>query len=347
MTHFSIRTLTITTAATLLLSLGIHAQVVDQPPAPPAPTVRIERLIPSPKPAPRPLDEMRFRQERTIDVSPTVTVSFCVVRGDVKVNGWSRNEVRVLVDGGTRFDYKVMQKNAASGIAEWIMIVRAPEQGERPGVVNECLSGGDIEIDAPVGSSISTKGDDATFSIDRTRKASVRNAGGDITIRNVTDGVAANTFRGDIFVESSRGGITLDSASGNVVVFESSPSDIGDIFKAKTTGGSISLQRIGHRQMDVYSIAGSVAFEGGLVTGGSYSFGTSNGTIKLALPSDTSAQVQAIYAFGRFESEFPLKVVTENLAPGSVKRIVGQIGDSGGSTLRLTTNSGGISIKKQ
>ncbi len=284
--------------------------------------------------------------ERAIITDPSVNLSLCVIQGNVKVNGWSRNEVRVLVTDGTKFGFKVQQKSPKSGEPVWIMI--AADQGGvgKFGPATECLRGDEIEIDAPVNSTLNLKGQEITTVVDGIRRVSIRSAGGDIAVRNISDGVTAATYRGDLTVEQSSGAMTLENTAGNIVVFDAGPSEIGDILKAKTTSGAISVQKSGHRQLEINSISGTIAYNGEILSGGSYSFGTSNGSIRLTLPQNSACSLTASYGFGAFASELPFKLATENISPGPVMSIVATIGAGGDATLRLITSNGSISIKK-
>src|SRR5205085_555100 len=104
--------------------------------------------------------------------------------------------------------------------------------------------------------------------IDSVRKASVQVGGGTILMRNIAQGIVAKTWQGGVTVEESKGPMELETTNGNIVVFEAGPSEIGDTFRAKTNGGMISLQKVEHRQMDVTSITGSVAYNGAILSGG-------------------------------------------------------------------------------
>lgn len=285
--------------------------------------------------------------ERSIKVDPKINISLCVAQGNVKVSGWERNEVRVFVTSGTTIGFRVQQKNQKTGDPVWIMIM--PDNGEKNKYIpsGECISGDEIEIDAPVNATLNLKGREISTVVDGIRRVGIKNAGGDISLRNITDGINATTYRGDLTVEQSSGAMNLENTSGNILAFDASPSEIGDIFRAKTTSGSISVQKIAHRQIEVNSISGTVAYNGEILNGGSYRFGTSNGSIKLSLPETTSCLVEASYGFGAFWSDIPYKLATENITPGPVKSIVATLGKGGEATLRLTTNNGSISIKKQ
>jgi hypothetical protein len=302
----------------------------------PRPTTRV------PAPLPMPGGDTL---ERSIKVDSSINLSLCVTQGNLKVNGWNRNEVRVFVRNGTKFGFKVQQKSQKSGDPVWIMVASDGSAGKY-GSPNECVWGDEIEIDAPVNATLNLKGQEITTTIEGIRKVNVKNAGGDITIREVTDGVTASTYRGDLSVEDSTGAMMLESSTGNILVFDAGPSEIGDIFTAKTASGAVALQNVAHRQMEVKSVSGTVAFNGELLNGGSYSFGTTNGSIRLMLPQNTSCTVSATYGFGTFNSELPIKILTENISEGPVKSMVGKLG-SGDATLKLTTSNGSIQVKKQ
>ncbi|MEP6945365.1 MAG: DUF4097 family beta strand repeat-containing protein [Acidobacteriota bacterium] len=342
---FRSRKLTIVSAIaaiTMAAAGAVFAQSTSAP-MPLPPTVERGRV---PRVAP-PVRIWNEDHERAIKTDANINLSLCVLQGDVKVNGWNRNEVRILVTNGRNFTFKVQQKSARSGDPVWIMAVAEAANKEQAGPISECLRGDEIEIDAPVNATFNLKGQEVNTVVDGIRRVSVKNAGGDISVRNISDGVTAATYRGDLTVEQSKGAMVLENTAGNILVFDAGPSEIGDIFKAKTTSGAISVQKIGHRQIEVNSISGTVAYNGDILSGGSYSFWTSNGSIKLSLPANSSGMLTASYGYGSFNSELPFKLNTETVTPGPVKSIIATMGSGGDATLKLTTNNGSISIKKQ
>jgi hypothetical protein len=284
--------------------------------------------------------------EKSIKVDPKVNLSMCVTEGNVKVNGWSRNEVRVFVKDGNPFALKVIQKGPRSGDPVWISIFAAATSTGTPMPGGECISAEDIEVDVPDDATFNIKGKQTRIAVDGIRKTGVINIGGDISIRNIAEGVSASTGQGDVMVENCEGSINLQSSTGNIVVFGASPSQVGDSFRAKTNSGAIALQRVEHRQIDVNSISGVTMFDGELLSGGVYSFGTTNGSIRVAIPQDSSFMIDATYGFGNFNSELPIKTNQEDVQPGGVKRVRGQAG-SGDARLSMTTSTGQIRIIKR
>lgn len=284
--------------------------------------------------------------EKSLSVDANVNISLCVTQGNLKINGWSRNEVRVFVTDGPKFGFKVLEKSKQNDNPVWIKLVGFEHAKGKNSVPTECIWGDEIEIDVPINSTLSITGQETKTSIDTVKKATVKTIGGDISLRNVADGVAASTYEGDVTVEESNGSMMIESTTGNILVFEAGPSQIGDIFRAKTNSGNVSLQRLEHRQIEVGSISGSVFFTGDILGGGTYSISTSNGSIRMSIPQKSSCRVIASYGFGSFNSEIPIKIETENVSEGPVMRRVGVMG-GGDATLKLTTNSGSVVIKKQ
>lgn len=321
------------------------AQSVPPPAPSPIPPAPAARNHPSPR-AERPPAFPAAVSERSIKVHPNVNVSIpCVSRGTVKVNGWNRSEVRVYVDRGNKFSFTVQEKSSSTGEPVWIKIAGADPRS-RYGPSSECLWGEDIEIDVPVNATVSLKGHEITARIDSIRKVEIKTIGGNISLRNITGGVSAAAGQGDISVESSEGAIMLESTTGNILVFEVGPGEIGDVFKARTNSGAISLQGLDHRQVEVNSISGSVSYSGNIRSGGSYSLRTSRGSIRMSIPAASSSQISATYGHGNFLTDIPIKIVTENVSEGPIMSVVGSFGRGGDAMIKLISNSGSIAIRK-
>ncbi|MEO7539058.1 MAG: hypothetical protein ABIV21_03455 [Pyrinomonadaceae bacterium] len=250
--------------------MAISVSAYGQGPKAPPETAGMNLLRPVEAPLALPLPP-GDTSEKAIAVDKNVNISLCVTQGNLKINGWNRNEVRVFVSAGAKFGFKVLEKSKENkpvwiGVTGW----------ESKGGSADCIWGEEIEIDVPVGAVVNIKGQETKTTIDTVRKANVKTIGGDITVRNASNGVMASTYEGDVTVERSQGAMVLESTTGNILIFDVGPSDIGDILKAKTNSGMISLQSLEHRQVEVGSISGSIAFNGDILNGGTYSLTTSN-----------------------------------------------------------------------
>jgi len=279
-------------------------------------------------------------------VDPKVNVYLCVAEGNLKITGWERSEVRVFVSNGSEIGFKIQQKNKQSNpVLLTVTAVNATKTGEVSSQ-QTCLSGSDIELDVPRGAYVNVKGRTNETKIEAIRKTEVKHVSGDISFRNIEQGINASTHEGDVTVENSGGVIKLETTIGNIVAFDIAPSEIGDIFRAKTSSGAIALQQIEHRQNEIISNSGSIKFVGDFQNGGQYDFRTQNGSISLAIPEKSSCKINASYGFGAFNSELKLDNIVKNTTSFRAQSLSAVMG-GGEATVNLTTYSGAIRLKKQ
>lgn len=334
----------------LFIGLSSSLNVSAQKPGVPAPTPKPKAGVYVPPPSSPgfptyPAREHAQTSEKFIVVDPNVNIKLCVSEGTLRVNGWERDEVRVFVHQGRVPGFKVLEKNEGSGKANWLLITNKIAEGVRPGPQSECLAGREIEIDVPMKTSLSLTGREVPTHIDSINKVYVKVNGGDVVLRNIKGGISATTYQGNLQVDGSGGAIMLETASGNVLAFGVTPGQIGDLFKAKTNSGTVSMQQIDHRQIEASTISGSLIFNGKFLSGGLYNFKTSNGAIRMNIPLKSSVTIKASYGFGQFATEIPVKYIYHNNTDAG-KNFQGMIG-SGDANINLTTNTGAISIKKQ
>ena len=329
-------------------AVGVYGQATPAPKTPKKPATRVEAPLPT-EPPEMPEREMPARgiSEKAIAVDGNVNIKLpCIAQAKVTINGWERNEIRVFVKNGSKIAFRVHEKDPTSGKPVWVLITNMVS--DRPGPpVSDCLYGERIEIDVPIKASLSISGREANTKVDSVRKIYIQNVDGDVALRNISGGITASTYQGNVVVENSGGQISLETTTGNIVAYEVSSGQIGDTFKAKTNSGAITLQKVDHRQIDSNSVSGSVSFNGKFLSGGLYNFKTSKGSIKLAIPADSSCKIIAWYGFGTFRpaSPFPFKILTQNVSEGG-KSLVGIMG-AGDATVNLTTSSGSITVGKQ
>ena len=334
----------------LLLCLAAGASFAQKEEPPAKPKVKVEAPMRKPFPAPSARPEApgwdeRRTIERAISAEPNIAVKLCIAEGAIRINGSERNEVRVFVRNGRKFEFRSLEKNPDNGKATWLWI--AGTSG--PGPLSNCLAGDSVDIDLPMGASVNLEARTAGAVIDSVKKVSVKIVEGSISLRNINGGIQATALQGDVMVESSSGLIGLETTTGNILAYDVKPGDVSDLFKAKTNSGQISLEGVNHRQIEANSITGSVSFNGRFLNGGIYNFKTSNGSIRMLIPEDSACRLVAAYGFGRFNSTFPVKYETENVTGGG-KNFVGILGkqaDGPLATVSVTTTSGSIGIRKQ
>lgn len=349
------------TVCALLLAIFFAAAAVSTPAQTPVVPPAVV-APPTAKNAPRPAnaaghgrrivnETAAMPAEKFINVGAEVNISLCVSEGELKINGWDRREVRAFVSrGGSQIGYTILQKSRQTGEPVWIKILGYEPSSTAPDAnADECLSGGEIEIDVPRGATVNVKSRESRMRIDSVAKVSAENVAGDIFLNNIRRGVDAKTYEGGVTVENSSGSMNLSSTTGNIVALDVDPGEIGDIFKTRTSNGAIALRNINHRQIEAGSSTGSIAFTGALTGGGQYNFGTSNGSIVISIPENTPLTLSAAYGYGAFSSELPLEKI-EKSRSAAFQSLSAQLG--GGTTtaaasLKLTTISGAIRLRKQ
>jgi DUF4097 and DUF4098 domain-containing protein YvlB len=304
---------------------------------------------PAPLPTPDAKDKRKIRNasegpaEKTIAVDPKVIISLCVSSGTLKVNGWDRDEIRAFVDGGSSLGFRVLQYSKQNKKAAAIQIMGFDPKEHKELDLDECLDGDSIELDVPVDAVVNVKSKGSEISVDSISKVRIDNVSGSISLRDIKNGVDATTFEGDITAERTNGPVSLFASTGRVVVFESTPNEIGDPFRAKSRSGAISLQNVEHTDLEVSSATGSLRFTGAMEAGGQYKFNTTSGSIVLVLPMDTSCKVTATYG-GSFETQIPFKDIYNDKGPNGIHKILALIG-SGECAVTVTTYNGSILIK--
>jgi Putative adhesin len=303
------------------------------PAATPEPPAHVKRRIDNMSPGPA---------EKSIVTDAKINISLCITSGELHVSGWERNEVRAYVDGGSSVGFRILKTNETSNKPAWVQVLSYDPIKNKEPDLEECLEGDNIELDVPFGAVLNVKSKESEIAVDSITKVRLENVSGSISINNVKEGVLATTFEGDITVGRCNGSINVTTTAGKILVFDSHPNEIGEIFRAKSRSGIITLQKVEHVDVEASSLTGSLNFNGPLQAGGQYKLTTTSGKIELTLPANTSAKVVANYG-GLFETKISPKSFNTYNQSG-IKKFVGQLGD-GDSSLILTTYNGSILIK--
>lgn len=170
----------------------------------------------------------------------------------------------------------------------------------------------------------------------------------DLTIHTGDGSIRCGAVSGDILLDSGDGSISASGLSGNVRLHSGDGS-----IDASTTGGSLSARSgDGHiavrgrfNSLNLHSGDGSIqasASAGSTISAPGWSVHTGDGSIRLTLPADFAADLDAHTGDGRITVGFPVTV------SGTLNRsrIRGKL-NSGGAPLVLRSGDGSIHIEKQ
>jgi len=143
-----------------------------------------------------------------------------------------------------------------------------------------------------------------------------RSTNGSVYVRNVVGSTESKTTNGSIFAVDLRGDAV-----------------------AKTTNGKINMRRI-DGNISAKSTNGEIYAEVlGITKGKDMEFITLNGSVKVLLPKDINADLEAKTKNGKIYTEYPITMVGEI----SKKYITGKI-NGGGPPIYIETTNGGIEI---
>ncbi len=134
------------------------------------------------------------------------------------------------------------------------------------------------------------------------RFSDIRSVSGDVSLKDVTGQVRAESTSGDVEVNGVSGMVNAGSISGDVIV-------------------------------TIRNIRGK----------GSMKFSSISGDVVVTAPASLDAEVEMSTLSGSLQTDFPIQVVERRYGPGRSAR--GRVG-SGANTIRITTISGRVSLKK-
>jgi DUF4097 and DUF4098 domain-containing protein YvlB len=162
---------------------------------------------------------------------------------------------------------------------------------------------------------------------------------GDVTIKGGTGAITAKSVEGEVRVEGARGKVTVSSVNEKAVITDTS----GDI-TAESINGGITMTGIDAKSVDASTVNGDIIYEGRLVDGGHYSFGTHNGNLSLGVPDNVNATFTIRTYQGSFSTDLPLEGVSRaDVRRG--KRVTTALGN-GSADVSLETFGGSIRLRK-
>lgn len=221
------------------------------------------------------------------------------------------------------------------------------EAGRIGGDAELKTSGGDIQVRSVDGrlDAATSGGKVEVGSV--SRGAEIRSSGGDIRIDAVGGDAYLNTLGGDIQAGSIKGSASMRTSGGDIEVSES----VGEA-TARTSGGDVVLAMV-HGAVQARTSGGDVRVALDPSSDGSSSLVTSGGEIRLELPAEARATVEAtIHRKGyrkadvyEIHSDFQA-LEDETDSPRKAIRKIYRI-NGGGHRIVLETTNGDIRIRKK
>lgn len=274
-------------------------------------------------------DEDAGTTETTFDVRKGERIELQNHNGDVEIQVWKRDRVRILADHGSGVAVRVVKNGPVRRIhAEY-----TSESGSHG------LPTVDYHITIPIWLSIDVAGVNT-----------------DVSVEGSEGEIAVNTINGDVWVRGGSGRIDLTSVNGGVElrgargrVFVNSINDdvslediIGSVF-GEAVNGDIIMRTITADTVRSTTVRGDVFYQGAIGSQGHYWFSTHEGDVMVMVPRSTNATVGFFTYHGELLTSFPVIIPRLETKEAKGKRITFQLGN-GEAQIDLETFSGDIEI---
>jgi DUF4097 and DUF4098 domain-containing protein YvlB len=261
-------------------------------------------------------DEKHF----TTTGKPDVTVA--TFDGAIEVRPWDRQEVQVVIE----------RRGATKEAADTIEI-QADQNGDR--IVVEAkvphtrgLSiwhnnrSAKLIVSLPAASDLKARSGDGSIDVEGVDgKVTLSSGDGSIRGRRLHGDVEAHTGDGSIRLDAVDGTLNVDTGDGSIVAAGTFTS-----VRARSGDGSVNISA-----------------ESGSTSAADWNISTGDGSVILALPQDFAAEIDAHTGDGGIRlQDVGLSNVTGKFGKDSVR---GRLG-AGGSTVRVRTGDGSITLKR-
>lgn len=208
--------------------------------------------------------------DTTLAVPKGVQLNVADYAGEVFIQTWDRNAVRVLADYSDE-DRVLVEPS------ENILLIKAYSKD-----VDE--RNADIRLTVPTWMDLDVSGIHT-----------------DVIITGTEGAVKVETVHGDVVVRGGRRHVRLSTVDDDIALC-----DAAGVISAETVNGSAYVYRVRSDSVDVSTVNGDIAYDGTINDKGRYRFTSHNGDIAVAIPKAANAAMAISTFSGEFESSFPI-----------------------------------------
>src|SRR5258706_9602511 len=176
--------------------------------------------------------------ERVVAADPSVSVSACLVSGDIKVRGWDGTEVRARSNGAAAIEFRRPSGDRESDPAKEITVLIADTRPHRSDV---CSLNGDLELEVPRGATVRLQTRDGDIQVFDVSIVSAATLGGDLSLEGVKRSIEARTIGGGISLRKTKRSTKLPSICGRIEKRRAAPPTPPHSLLTLTLGGGIIL----------------------------------------------------------------------------------------------------------
>ena len=215
---------------------------------------------------------------KTLPASADGVVEVHNIRGDIKIIGWDKNEVKLTGELDDLMKELIFKSQGNVILIDVVMPRRNINNGD---------------------------GSDLTVYVPTTNRVDVNVVSTDLTIDNIEGGIDARTVSGEAVISDVQKQLYMETVSGDISVKQSSgkmklnsvSGDIRGHFKSKdvraeSVSGDVNLTLSNFDSLNAGSVSGELHISGQLNDSGSLRLNTVNGDINLAFKDAVNARAK-------------------------------------------------------
>lgn len=260
--------------------------------------------------------------DTTIGVRPGARLELNNFSGDISVQTWNRNSIRIEAEHSSRTRVRVEYEHPSLEITGSHRF--APTTVDYRLTVPRWMS---LELSG-VNSDIAVLGTEGSVEV-----TSVQ---GEVSVTGSAGDVKATSVEGEVRVTGARGSVECTSVNAVVRVEK-----VHGPVQATSVNGEVVLEDVESGDVEASSVNGTITYIGAIRDDGSYHFNTHNGSLSVTVPDRANATISVSTFSGEFSSEFPVQISDSRRG----KRLHFTLG-SGSARIELESFQGEIQLKK-
>lgn len=314
--------------------------------------------------------EFTARTETLITVPRGVALEISNLVGNIRVEGWDRDVVRIVADHDRRDQLRarvVTLRRQAADLGRRAEALRRRAEADRMRAED---ARGRAESEAERGERIAAGLENGTLQVETLNRMGIpavvdytitvpqwmalRLSGmqTDISVEGVRGAIEAESIRGDVEVRGGRGPLQLSSVEGSVRAFDCDGGlqassinedvtldDVAGALVVESVNGDIRIGKVRSRSVEASSVNGSVVYKGAFEPRGRYRLASHAGNLVVGVPVGAGVDVSVATFQGGFRSGFPLEI-----GPWRRGQKFNFVLGTGGSSLELESFQGLIQL---
>jgi DUF4097 and DUF4098 domain-containing protein YvlB len=262
------------------------------------------------------------REEKRFTISGTADVRLTTFDGGIEVRSWDRPEVLVEIEkrGPTKESLEALEIVSQQKDGAIELEVKRPRRESFSNVAFSWSPSARLIVTVPRRADVRAKTGDGAIRVDGVQgRLELRTGDGSIRVGEVSGEITLDTGDGSVTVEEAEGTLAIETGDGGMSV-----SGKFSAVRLRTHDGAIVYRaQPGSSMADDWDIS------------------TGDGSVSLYLPSDFSAELDALTGDGTIRNE--LRVAGSG--DSDRRRLRGRLGEPGGRLIRVRTGDGGIRLR--